>query len=62
MSRSDTVYAFMEWLKSSGVLVEDPAGRVRVDELYEYYVKYCDYVGVDPVKQRQFTLRLKELG
>jgi hypothetical protein len=44
------------------VLVEDPAGRVRVDELYEYYVKYCDYVGVDPVKQRQFTLRLKELG
>jgi putative DNA primase/helicase len=62
MSRSDTVYAFMEWLKSSGVLVENPAGRVRVEDLYEYYVKYCDYIDVDPAEQRHFTVRLKELG
>ena len=62
MSRSDTVYAFMEWLKSSGALVENPAGRVKVDNLYEHYVKYCDYIDVDPVEQRRFTMRLKELG
>ena len=62
MSRSDTVYAFMEWLKSSGALVENPAGRVTVDDLYEHYVKYCDYVDVEPVEQRRFTMRLKELG
>jgi putative DNA primase/helicase len=62
MSRSDAVYAFMEWLKSNGVLVENPTGRVRVDDLYEYYVKYCDYVDTEPVEQRLFTKRLKELG
>jgi Cdc6-like AAA superfamily ATPase len=62
MSRSDTVYAFMEWLKSSGVIVENSAGRVKVEDLYEYYVKYCDYIDVGPVEQRHFTVRLKELA
>jgi putative DNA primase/helicase len=62
MSKSDTVYAFMEWLKSGGALIETPTGRVRVDELYEYYVKYCDYIDVEPVEQRRFTMRLKQLG
>jgi phage/plasmid-associated DNA primase len=62
MSRSDTVYAFMEWLKSSGVLVENSAGRVKVGDLYEYYVKYCDCIDVGPLEQGHFTVRLKELG
>ena len=62
MSRTDTVYAFMEWFKSGGALVENPTGRVRVDELYEYYVKYCNYIDAEPEEQRQFTMRLKELG
>jgi P4 family phage/plasmid primase-like protien len=62
MSRTDTVYAFMEWFKSSGALVENPTGRVIVDDLYKYYVKYCNYIDAEPEEQSQFTKRLKELG
>jgi Cdc6-like AAA superfamily ATPase len=62
MSRSDTVYAFMEWLKSSRALVEYPGGSVPVEDLYPHYTRYCDYIDADPEEQRKFTERLKKLG
>jgi phage/plasmid-associated DNA primase len=62
MSRSDTVYAFMEWLKSSGAIVEYPGGSIPVEDLYPHYTRYCDYIDMDPEEQRRFTERLKKLG
>ena len=62
MSRSDTVYAFMEWLKSSSALVEYPGGVVLVEDLYTYYTRYCSALDTAPESQAEFTKRLKELG
>jgi phage/plasmid-associated DNA primase len=62
MSRSDAVYAFMEWLKSSGALVEYPGRVVQVDDLYTYYTRYCIALDEEPESQAEFTKRLKSLG
>jgi P4 family phage/plasmid primase-like protien len=62
LARSNTVYAFMEWLKDGGALVEDPTGRVKASDLYEYYVKYCEANGNPHFRQNRFTMELKALG
>ena len=62
MSRSDSIYAFMEWLKSSGALIEYPGGAVLVDDLYSHYTKYCKILDIETSNQASFTKRLKELG
>jgi phage/plasmid-associated DNA primase/DNA-directed RNA polymerase subunit RPC12/RpoP len=62
MSRSDTVYAFMEWAKAGGALFETPSGRTPIDNLYPYYVSYCELSDKEALEQKDFTSRLKNLG
>jgi len=62
MSRYDTVFAFVNWARGNNVLVREPTARVRVSELYPYYVRYCIRNEKNPVPQRTFTMRLKNLG
>jgi phage/plasmid-associated DNA primase len=62
LSRSDSVFSFMMWARSSGAIVEDPAGRIPVESLYPYYVRYCEVRGLNAVEQREFTRWLKNHG
>jgi phage/plasmid-associated DNA primase len=62
LSRSDSVFSFMVWAKSSGALVEDSMGRISVETLYPYYVRYCEVRGLNPVRQEDFTKWLKSHG
>jgi P4 family phage/plasmid primase-like protien len=62
MSRYDTVFAFVNWARGNNMLVREPTARVRVSELYPYYVRYCIRNEKNPVPQRTFTMRLKNLG
>jgi phage/plasmid-associated DNA primase len=50
------------WAKSSGALIEDPTGRILVENLYPYYVRYCEVRGLKAVEQREFTEWLKTHG
>jgi phage/plasmid-associated DNA primase len=62
LSRCDSVFSFMLWARSSGAIVEDPAGRIPVESLYPYYVRYCEVRGLNAVEQREFTRWLKTHG
>ena len=62
MSRSNSVFAFIQWLRSNKALIEDPAGRVRVSELYRYYVAWCQVNGRNALGQNVFTIELKKQG
>jgi len=62
MSRSNSVFAFIQWLRSNKALIEDPAGRVRVDELYRYYTMWCQVNGRNASRQNEFTIELKREG
>jgi len=62
MSRSNNVFAFIQWLRSNKALIEDPAGRVRVNELYKYYTMWCQVNGRNASKQNAFTIELKREG
>jgi P4 family phage/plasmid primase-like protien len=62
LSKSDSVYAFMNWLKIGGALIENKDGRIPINDLYPYYTKYCEKYDRDPVAQKDFTSRLKKLG
>ena len=62
LSKSDSVYAFMNWLKIGGALIENKDGRILINDLYPYYTRYCEKYDRDPVAQKDFTSRLKKLG
>jgi P4 family phage/plasmid primase-like protien len=62
LSRVDSVFAFMEWAKNTGVLKPNQIARIPIDKLYNIYTRYCDYQDRDPVERRAFTLRLQSLG
>jgi putative DNA primase/helicase len=62
LSRVDSVFAFMEWAKNTGVLKPKQNTRIPTEKLYNIYVKYCNYYDRDPVERRAFTLRLQSLG
>jgi phage/plasmid-associated DNA primase len=62
LSRSDSVFSFMMWARSSGAIVEDPMGRIPVESLHPYYVRYCEVRGLNAVEQREFTGWLKKHG
>jgi phage/plasmid-associated DNA primase len=62
LSRSDSVFSFMMWARSSGALVEDLTGRIPVESLYPYYTRYCGVRGLNPVRQEDFTKWLKSHG
>jgi phage/plasmid-associated DNA primase len=62
LSKSDSVYAFMNWLKTGGALIENRDGRIPINDLYPYYTRYCEKYERDPVAQKDFTSRLKKLG
>ena len=56
------MFAFIQWLRSNKALIEDPAGRVRVSELYRHYTAWCQVNGRNAMRQNQFTTELKKLG
>jgi len=60
LSKSDSVYSFMRWLETGGALTKDPSGRIKIDELYKYYTRYCWIFDRDSVAQNIFTRKLKE--
>jgi phage/plasmid-associated DNA primase len=62
LSRSDSIFSFILWAKSSGALVEDPTGKIPVENLYPYYSRYCMVKGLNPVRQEDFTRWLKNHG
>jgi phage/plasmid-associated DNA primase len=62
LSKSDSVYAYIEWIKTGGALIENKEGRFPVEELYRYYTRYCDKHDRDPVDPRMFTIKLKKFG
>jgi hypothetical protein len=62
MAKSDPIFSYMEFLKRSRALVENPSGRVRVKTLYTYYTRYCNIVSENTVKQADFTIRIQQLG
>lgn len=61
LAKADTVYAFIQWASGS-VLKSSKNVLVRVEDVYEVYVKWCEAVGEEPVAQSQFTKRLRQLG
>jgi phage/plasmid-associated DNA primase len=62
LAKVDSVYAFMEWMKSSSLLRKSENVSTKIENLYEVYVNWCEVVGEEPVSQSQFTKRLKQLG
>jgi P4 family phage/plasmid primase-like protien len=62
MTSVNTVFGFIEWLKGLNALVKDPAGRVKVKELYTYYTRWCEVNGRAPVAPNIFTMELARLG
>jgi phage/plasmid-associated DNA primase len=62
LAKADSVYAYMEWIKSSGLLKKSENVSTKIENLYEVYVNWCEAVGEEPVSQSQFTKRLKQLG
>jgi len=60
LSKTDSVYSFMRWLETGGALIKDPSGRIKIDELYKYYTRYCDIFGRNTKAQSTFTKRLKQ--
>jgi len=51
----------MSWAIQSGALVRSEQGKAWVSDLYEVYVKYCEYTDRDAKSQAVFTKRLREL-
>jgi phage/plasmid-associated DNA primase len=62
LSRGDSIFSFMLWVKSAGALVEDPTGKTPVENLYPYYSRYCEMRGLNAVRQEDFTRWLKNHG
>lgn len=62
LRETNSVYAFLQDMVSEGVLVKDPDGRVKTDDLYALYVKYCEREERDALAKREFTLELQRLG
>jgi len=62
LSKNDSVYSFMRWLETGGALIKDPSGRIKIDELYKYYTRYCWIFDRDSVAQNIFTTKLKQYG
>jgi putative DNA primase/helicase len=61
LAKADTIHAFIQWASGS-VLKSSKNVLVRVEDVYEVYVKWCEAVGEEPVAQSQFTKRLRQLG
>jgi phage/plasmid-associated DNA primase len=62
LSRSDSIFSFILWVKSAGALVEDPTGKTLIEKLYPYYSRYCGVRGLNAVRQEDFTRWLKSNG
>lgn len=62
LAKSDNIYAFMSWAVENQVLRKVDGIITRISSIYEYYVKWCNAMGEDPVAQNRFTTRLKQLG
>jgi phage/plasmid-associated DNA primase len=62
LSRSDSIFSFILWVKSAGALVEDPTGKTLIEKLYPYYARYCGVRGLNAVRQEDFTRWLKSHG
>jgi putative DNA primase/helicase len=62
LRETNSVYAFIKDMLKEGVLVEDPDSRVRSDELYSLYVRYCNREERESLGKREFTIELQRLG
>jgi phage/plasmid-associated DNA primase len=62
LAKADSVYAFMEWLKSQGLLKKAENMLIKIEALYEAYSRWCEALEEESVDQTRFTKRLKQLG
>jgi putative DNA primase/helicase len=62
LRETNSVYAFIKDMLKEGVLAEDPDSRVRTDELYNLYVRYCNREERESLGKREFTIELQRLG
>jgi putative DNA primase/helicase len=62
LRETNSVYAFIQDMVKEGVLVKDPEGRVKCEDLYNTYVKYCEREEREALVKREFTLELQRLG
>jgi len=62
LRETNSVYAFLQDMFKEGVLVKDPDSRVRTDDLYSLYVRYCNREEREALGKREFTVELQRLG
>jgi putative DNA primase/helicase len=62
LRETNSVYAFLQDMFKEGVLAKDPDSRVRTDELYSLYVRYCNREDREALAKREFTVELQRLG
>jgi putative DNA primase/helicase len=62
LRETNSVYAFLQDMFKEGVLAKDPEARVRTDELYSLYVRYCSREDREALPKREFTVELQRLG
>jgi putative DNA primase/helicase len=62
LRETNSVYAFLQDMFREGVLAKDPEARVRTDELYSLYVRYCEREEREALPKREFTMELQRLG
>ncbi|MCC6014903.1 MAG: hypothetical protein LM564_04275, partial [Desulfurococcaceae archaeon] len=62
LRETNSVYAFLQDMFKEGVLARDPDARVRTDELYGLYVRYCNREEREALAKRGFTVELQRLG
>jgi putative DNA primase/helicase len=62
LRETNSVYAFLQDMFKEGVLARDPEARVRTDELYSLYVRYCNREERESLAKREFTMELQRLG
>jgi putative DNA primase/helicase len=62
LRETNSVYAFIQDMIKEGVLVKDPDSRVKCEDLYNVYIKYCEREEREALVKREFTLELQRLG
>jgi len=59
---SNNVYAFITDMLKEGIIIKDPAGKIKANELYNMYLSYCEENDLEAFNRRKFYEQLENLG
>jgi P4 family phage/plasmid primase-like protien len=59
---SNSVYAFIKDMLKEGILLENAAGKIKANELYNMYLSYCEENDLEAFNRRKFYEQLQDLG